>query len=406
MMNEENSIFRPEALQCKKNAWLGDFTVSAPSVLSVALWCAIGVLLVITLLLFTTYAKRVSVNGRIIYTPAAAEVVFSQDGVIDHIKVHQGERVKKGDIIATFSRDVTYAGGRVNQALQDTAQHQITELQKREVERRKEGEGERQFLREEISTKDLEIAAIRVAVAAEQERSVSLKKRMAFYQQLLQKGVTTLQEKIEREKEYYNSIAQLNMHRISIVRAQGERLQLVDKLARSEAQEKQSITGIQQQKVTLQQQVINASAMMETRIVAPLDGVIASMNLLEGQRITEGKIAAIVVPENARPFIEMRLPPSALQEVKTGQHVVMRVASLPWERFGKVSGTITTVSTSPEGLTGNNQRFRVLVVPEAGTQVLPAGVEVEADILTTHRRIWEWLFSPVKQSINRIINES
>jgi len=405
-MDKDNSIFRPEALQYKNNAWLGDFAVSAPSVLPTALWCAVGILLVSILLLFTTYAQRVPVSGRVIYTPTAAEAVFNQDGVIGRIEVRQGDTVKKGDIIATLSRDVTYTGGGMNKALQDAAQSQIIELQKREVERRKEGDGERQRLREKITIKEHEIEVIKTAVAAELERSASLKKRMAFYQQLLQKGVATVQEKIERENEYHNSVAQLNTHRINIARAQGERLQLVDELAKSDPQEKQSLTEIQQQKVALQQQVINASAVVESLIVSPLDGVIASMSILEGQRVTAGAIAAVVVPENARPFVEMWLPPSALQEVKTGQHVLMRVASLPWEWFGKVTGTVATISASPEALTGSNRRFRVLIVPDAGTGVLPAGVEVEADILTTHRRIWEWIFSPVKQSMNRLSTES
>lgn len=405
-MNKDHAIFRSEALEYKKNAWLGDFTVSAPSVLPTALWCAVGVLLVTILLLFTPYAQRVPVSGRVIYTPAAAEAVFNQDGVIGRIVASQGVRVKKGDIIATLSRDVTYAGGGMNQALQDAAQRQITELQKRVVERRMEGDGERQRLRERIGTKEHEIAAIRAAVAAELERNASLKKRMAFYQQLRLNGVTTVQEKIERENEYHHSVAQLNMHRINMARAQSEQLQLVDALAQTGSQEKQSLAEMQQQKVTLQQQVINASAVVESRIVAPLDGVIASMSILEGQRVTVGAIAAVVVPENARPFVEMWLPPSALQEVKTGQNVLMRVASLPWEWFGKVPGTVAAISASPEALTGNNRRFRVLIVPDAGTRILPVGVEVEADILTTHRRLWEWLFSPVKQNINRITAES
>ncbi|CAI0865161.1 Colicin V secretion protein CvaA [Serratia rubidaea] len=405
-MDNENSLFRQEALQHKKNAWLGDFTVSAPSALPIALWSAAGVLLLATLLLFTTYTKRVPVSGRVIYTPSAAEAVFSHEGIIGRIEVRQGEKVKKGDVIATFSRDVTYAGGGMNQALQDTSQRQLVELQKRGEERRNEGEEERRRLREKVSAKEREMAAIRAAAAAESERVGGLKKRLGFYQQLFQKGVATVQEKIERENEYHDSVAQLNMHHINIARVQGERLQLVDELARSEAQEKQALTEIQQQEVTLQQQVISASAVVESRVIAPLDGVVASMSIMAGQRVTAGAIAAVLVPENARPLVEMWIPPSALQEVKTGQHVSMRVASLPWEWFGKVPGTVAAISASPEALTGNHRRFRVLIAPDADTQALPAGVDVEADILTTRRRIWQWLFLPLKQTISRIVLES
>lgn len=292
----------------------------------------------------------------------------------------------------------------MNQALQDAAQRQLTELQKRAGERRKEGEEERLRLREKVSAKEREMVAIQAAAEAESEHIVGLKKRMALYQQLLLKGITTVQEKIERENEYHNSIAQLNTHRINIARVKGELLQFEDELARSESQEKQSITDIQQQKVTLQQQVINASAVVESRVVAPLDGVVASMSILEGQRVTAGAVAAVVVPENARPFVEMWIPPCAAGG-ESGSACFMRVASLPWEWFGKVSGTVAAVSESPEALTGNNRRF-ALIAPDVGTRALPAGVDVEADILTTHRRIWEWLFLPLKQSINRMTAES
>ncbi|ROH76568.1 biotin/lipoyl-binding protein [Lonsdalea populi] len=92
------------------------------------LWFALGVLLICILLLFTTYTQRVPVSGRIIYTPSAVEVISNQDGVINRVEGHRGEMVKKGDIIATLSREVAYLGGGINQSLLDAAQCQIVEL--------------------------------------------------------------------------------------------------------------------------------------------------------------------------------------------------------------------------------------------------------------------------------------
>ncbi|TKI07916.1 HlyD family efflux transporter periplasmic adaptor subunit [Martelella alba] len=318
-MNNDNSIFRPEASHYKNNAWLGDFSVSSPSVLRTTLWFALGVLLICILLLFTTYTQRVPVSGRIIYTPSAAEVIFNQDGVISRIEVLRGERVKKGDIIATLSRDVAYVGGGINQSLVDAAQRQIVEIQKREIGRHREIKKERQCLYEKINIKEEEITAIKTAIDFESGRCTRLKERMLSYLKFLQKGITTVQDKNERENEYHNSIAQLHRYRISITRVQGERLQLLDELAHSVAREKQAITDMHQQLVTLQQQVINASVGIESYIVAPIDGIVASLNILEGQRINIGTIAAVLVPENAKPYVEMWLPPSALPEEKIGQ---------------------------------------------------------------------------------------
>jgi len=310
-MKERNSIFRPESLKFKKDAWLGSFTVSTPSVLPAALGCAIAVIIIFVILSFTTYSKKVPVNGRIIYNPAAVEVVFNQDGIIDNIAVNQGRKVKKGDTIASISHDVSYAGGGMNKSLQDAAQSQLNKLQKREVERHQEGEKERQLLLRMISTKSAEISAIHLAITTELERQISLKKRLGFYQKLLEKGVSTVQEKNERENDYYNTSTQINMQKINLLRAQGEKIQLEDELSHSSSKENQYITDIYQQKVTLQQKIISASAVVESRVLAPRDGIITSMSIFEGQRVSAGKVAAVIVPENSHPFIEMWLPPFA-----------------------------------------------------------------------------------------------
>ena len=248
-------------------------------------------------------------------------------------KCTKGKGLRKGCHRDVFTRCRLCRGG-MNQALQDAAQRQLTELQKRAGERRKEEKKSAcVYVRKsaprtgnggDSSCGRSRIGAHRRFEEADGALSTAVTER--YYDRT---------REIERENEYHNSIAQLNTHRINIARVKGELLQFEDELARSESQEKQSITDIQQQKVTLQQQVINASAVVESRVVAPLDGVVASMSILEGQRVTAGAVAAVVVPENARPFVEMWIPPSALQEVKAGQHVFMRVASLPWEWFGE-----------------------------------------------------------------------
>ncbi|MCT8349814.1 HlyD family efflux transporter periplasmic adaptor subunit [Photorhabdus temperata] len=404
-MNEKESIFREEALSYKENSWLGDFSISVPSILPVAVWISIGVLIIAIVILLTNYAQRVPAIGQVLYFPAAAESVFNQDGVISKIKVQQGDFVKKGDLIATVYHDIMYEGGGVNITLQENAEKQIKSLKKRKEEKGKERENERLRLIDRISIKKQELSAIKKALSSETKRSENLKKRLVFYQDLRNQGIAVESEKIERENDYHNSLSQIDILNINIERTIGEELQLVDELARSQTIEKEEIISIQQEIMRLEQQVINSSATVESRIIAPIEGTIASMKIFEGERVNTGGIAAVIVPNGAKPFIEILIPPNALPDVKVGQTVMMRVASLPWEWFGKVPGKITSISNSPDSLSGKNRRFRVVVLPDANGRELPTGVEVEADILTTRRPLWEWIFSPIKQNIIRVGSE-
>ncbi|PQQ26981.1 hypothetical protein C6H64_17145 [Photorhabdus luminescens] len=404
-MSEKESIFREEALSYKENSWLGDFSISVPSILPVALWISMGVLVITIVILLTNYSQRVPAIGQVLYFPAAAESVFNQDGVISKIKVQQGDFVKKGELIATVYHDVVYEGGDVNITLQENAEKQIKSLKKRKEEKGKEYDNERLRLMDRISIKKQELSAIKKALSSEIKRNENLKKRLVFYQDLRNQGIAVESEKIERENDYHNSISQINTLNINIERTIGEELQLVDELARSQTIEKEEIISIQQEIMRLEQQVINSSAIVESRIIAPIEGIISSMKIFEGERVNTGGIAAVIVPSGAKPFVEILIPPNALPDVKVGQTVMMRVASLPWEWFGKVPGKITSISSSPDSLSGKNRRFRVVVIPDANGRKLPTGVEVEADILTTRRPLWEWIFSPIKRSIIRVGSE-
>ncbi|PQQ40932.1 hypothetical protein C6H65_12335 [Photorhabdus luminescens] len=404
-MSEKESIFREEDLSYKENSWLGDFSISVPSILPVALWISMGVLVITIVILLTNYSQRVPAIGQVLYFPAAAESVFNQDGVISKIKVQQGDFVKKGELIATVYHDVVYEGGGVNITLQENAEKQIKSLKKRKEEKGKEYDNERVRLMDRISIKKQELSAIKKALSSEIKRNENLKKRLVFYQDLRNQGIAVESEKIERENDYHNSISQINTLNINIERTIGEELQLVDELARSQTIEKEEIISIQQEIMRLEQQVINSSAIVESRIIAPIEGIISSMKIFEGERVNTGGIAAVIVPNGAKPFVEILIPPNALPDVKVGQTVMMRVASLPWEWFGKVPGKITSISSSPDSLSGKNRRFRVVVIPDANGRKLPTGVEVEADILTTRRPLWEWIFSPIKRSIIRVGSE-
>lgn len=403
-MKGNESIFRDEALKHKENYFIGNFTISPISILPITLWCSIFIFLLITMIFFLSYAQRVPVKGHVIYKPAAAEIISNKSGVIKNVYFSQNDKVKRGDVIATISRDVMYSDGAVNKNSLKLSNIQIIELEKQEKSLLKEKESEKNNLNKVVVIKEMEIKAIESAINSELENNSYLKKRMVHYQRLFNDRITTEQEKINRENEYFNSMTQLKLHQINLAKVMSEKQNLIVELDKLNIQKNQLVIEINQKKSLLKQQVINYSSQIETHVVAPIDGVISIINIQYGQRVTAGKTIAIVVPEKAKPYIEMWVPPSALQEVKIGQDVLMRIESLPWQWFGKVRGRIELISKSPKELSDELQNFRLLINLNNEIE-LPLGVNVEADILTTRHKIWQWIFLPTKNQINRILDE-
>ncbi|EMI5490240.1 HlyD family efflux transporter periplasmic adaptor subunit [Providencia stuartii] len=246
---------------------------------------------------------------------------------------------------------------------------------------------------------------IKSVIKSETDNNLKLRNRMIHYQELFEKRIATEQEKINRENEYFNSITQLSLHQISLAKTVSEKQQIIIELDKISTQKKQLLMEIKHKESLLKQSVIGYSSQMEAHIVAPIDGVISIINIQYGQRISIGQAIAIVIPEKAKSYVEMWLPPSALQEVKIGQSVLMRIESLPWQWFGKVRGKIELISKSPKKLSNDIQYFRLLIHFNNEIE-LPLGVNVEADILTRHRKVWQWIFYQQKNNINHIWDDN
>ena len=405
-MSEERPIFRPEALEFKNNAWLGKFSVSVPSVLPISLYCAAAVFVILVMLLFSSYTQRISVSGYVTYFPSAVEGSFDQYGRVNSVNVTQGSEVQKGDTIATVSSDTVYSQGSVNQALVTSKRSQLSQLDLRERQRLNEGETERLHLKSKIKVKKNEMVLIKAAKKDEYDRSVILQKRVRDFVNSSARNLTTAQEKISYENDYYTSIGNLNSYRIDIAKVESELIELQEALSSSESREKKDITDIRQKKAQLYQEIVASSALVESQIVAPISGVISSLTVKEGQQVKPGDVAAVVLPLETETLIEISLPPSALSRVKVGQRVLMRIESKPWEWFGKVQGKVVQKSLSPSSLSTEHRNFNILIKPIDTSLDFPVGVKVEADILTNRRSIWEWLLTPMKHSFNRINSES
>ncbi len=405
-MSQERSLFRPEALEYKNNAWLGKFSVSVPSVLPISLCCAAVVLVIMGMLLFSHYTQRTSVDGYVTYFPSAVEGKFDQYGRVDSVKVTLGSVVQKGDTIATVSRDTVYSKGGVNQTLITSKRSQLSQLDIREQQRVSEGRIERLHLKSKIKVKKNEMMIIKSAQKDEYERSLVLKKRVNDFVNLRARKLTTAQEKVSYENDYFTSISNLNAYRINIAKAENELIELQEAISFSESQEKKDIADILQKKAQLYQQIVTSSALVESRIIAPISGVISSLTVKEGQQVEPGDVAAVVLPLEAETLIEISLPPSAHSRVEVGQNVLMRIESKPWEWFGKVQGKVVQKSLSPVSLSNEQRNFNILIKPVDTSLEFPVGVKVEADILTDRRQIWEWLFIPMKHSFSCINSES
>lgn len=109
-----------------------------------------------------------------------------------------------------------------------------------------------------------------------------------------------------------------------------------------------------QQKNDLQQKLSDITqSMMENEsrrsvdLRAPEEGTVSAVLVKPGQIVSAGQTIAMLLPDNAHLQARILLSSRAIGFIHTGQRVVLRYESFPWQKFGQHSGAVSEISTSP-----------------------------------------------------------
>lgn len=149
-------------------------------------------------------------------------------------------------------------------------------------------------------------------------------------------------------------------------------------------------------------------------MTAPQDGTVTAILAEPGQTVSAQPLATLL-PAGSRLVVHLYAPSKAIGFVEPGQHVRMRFAAYPYQKFGQYEGTVTQVSrtsltsaelpaqlatvaqqSAGEGLYRVSVELASQTVQAYGkSQPLTVGMQLEADVLQETRTLVEWVLSPV-----------
>ncbi len=156
-------------------------------------------------------------------------------------------------------------------------------------------------------------------------------------------------------------------------------------------------------------------------ILAPADGTIATLVAMVGDRVTQEKPLASIIPRGA--ILEGMLFVSTrdIGFVKLGQRVMLKYDAFPYQTFGLYASTVARIddsvlsqkdidmATPPDpnpsaqmDIYGNKTFYRVIVKLQeqrvmvyGKSQPLAAGMTVVGEIIGDRRKIWQWILNPI-----------
>ena len=132
---------------------------------------------------------------------------------------------------------------------------------------------------------------------------------------------------------------------------------------------------------TIDQSIATSEARHAIQVRAPRAGVVTAIAAQAGQAVSRGARLLTIVPSEGTMVGQLLAPSAAVGFVHPGEHVLMRYAGFPYQKFGQYDGTVESVSRA--ALSGEE----VQQWPTARTPASPASEFYEVTVLPDHQTV-------------------
>jgi len=387
--------------------------------------------------------------GRLVPSSYVKVVQPADAGIIKEILVHEGDLVKKDEVLVRMDASLSEADSKQVQTQLQTAAMQLrridAELSGRDPAPSAEDDVElfKQMLAQFGARRQAHLDAVATERAvlnkAEQdlrsarEQEAKLRRMLPIYEdqarswkQLVDEGFAGRLQAEERKRQLIDAEQELKaqVHASAGLRAAIEqshqRLAALQSNYQQELYAQRLETEAQFQRLQQEwEKQLHRNELLELR--APQDGVIKDLAThTEGAVLQPGTVLMTIVPADEPLRAEVWVDNRDRGFVREGQSVRVKVAPFPFQKYGMVEGVVKTVSAdateSPQRnqagdganpSTGGAFQFRSIVELKAqhldsdGNKLkLMPGMQVDAEISLGQRTVIEYLLSPVRKAFH------
>lgn len=388
---------------------------------------------------FSKIDDIVKTNGKIISTKNIQTISSLDGGILEEMRVKEGDFVKKGTVILKIS-DLDYKSQVDKSTLLRYAL--LAKMQRLEAESKGiEVNVNEEVLKENKKIMDYEISLFR-SNKKKLESSINILK-----EQLEQKrnDLSDSLKELELVKNNYSLLEQEIEIKEPLVRdriiSKVDYLQLKIRLNETQSQLKklkgsiptlksfinESKKNILEAKETFKTKArdeivsvfgdLNAineelnylkQKVKNTIIVAPNDGVINKITIkTKGEAISPGKVIVEIIPESNYVLAQVKVSPADIGFLYVGQPVKLKLRAYDFSLYGGIMGEISYISadTLIDEKDKDKEIFIVQIkskqkyVGETKTLTAKPGMTVDADIITGKKSILDFVLKPILRSL-------
>lgn len=410
----KTQIFRTAALEKCQVRWLGEIVLTRPLSFSFLTFTAAAIaLLIVCFFCLGHYTKRSTISGELAPDIGVLKVWSSQPGVVAQKLVHEGQTIRKGEILYVISseRQSNTAAGIQATVSQQVALRQQS-LRDEILHTRKLQQDDENALHKKINGLQAELSNIAQQISGQRLRVELAQAGVTRASQLLAQGYASAEMAQQKQADLLdqrNRLEALERDKITT----GRELQAQhSELASMPLRQNNELAQLERLLASTDQEWTESEGKRRIAIVAPEDGIATAAVAEIGQAVDANRPLATIIPRRATLQAHLYAPSRAVGFISANEQVLLRYQAYPYQKFGHALGTVASVSrialqtNEAAGVplpAGNGEAVYLVTVTLARQTVtaygkphpLQAGMLVEADILQEKRNLYEWVLEPL-----------
>ena len=273
-------------------------------------------------------------------------------------------------------------------------------------------------LRAEFTRRQAEASTVKALIAKLQATLPIAEQREGDFKRLTEQGFISghatqdrTRERIEQERDLATQRARL-----------AETLAAVDEAAHTRsaylAETQRQLADRHALAATKIQQLMQEQAKTEHRhrlalLAAPVAGTVQQLAVhTEGGVVTPAQVLMVIVPSEARVRAEVVIDNKDIGFVHPGQAAAIKLETFPYTRYGTVPATVQSVTADAVNDEKRGAIFPATLALEHDTIDidgkhirLSPGMNLTAEVKTGHRRVIDYLLSPVERALSESLGE-
>ena len=360
---------------------------------------------IIPFLIWANYAyidQKSTSRGNVIASLKTQKIQSAIDGVIDDIKVKEGQLVKKGDLLVSLEK-------KQNKAALKGIQAKVASLKVKLFRLKAEVYGKKLVFPKNFVSDDYK------------EFIDTQKKLFSLRQKAISDEVKSFQNSLKLKTEELKLNEPLvksgDIGRIKLINIEKEISELGGKILNSKnkyfqtAQEEMTKA---EEEISINMQLLNEKAVTLERseISSQMNAIVKDILITtKGAKVRPGDIILELVPMNDKLIIEAKLSPIDISYVKVGQKAFVKLDTYDFSIYGMFDGKVSYIS--PDTIVektnqGEEYHFKVQITlnktklfSKNGEKIrITPGMGAQIDIITGRRTVMYYLTKPITKTLN------